>query len=94
MGLYTVDQFAVLQLGLHVSEGVLITEVVANSPAAQAGLQQYDVVVNIGGIEVKTVAEFMRVLHSSTIGQPLEMIFWRGDIEYTTTVIPIESPKP
>jgi serine protease Do len=92
--LYTVDQYAVVQLNLHVDEGVLITEVVANGPADEAGLEQYDVIVSIGGIEVKTVAELMRVLHTSTIGEPLEIKYWRGDQEYTTTVIPVETPHP
>jgi serine protease Do len=90
--LYTVDQMAITQLGLSVDEGVLITEITTNSPAAQAGLQQYDVVVSIGGQKVTTVAEFTKLLFSSTIGQPLEIKYWRGDKEYTTTVTPIESP--
>ncbi len=90
--LYTVDQLAIIQLGLHVEEGVLITEVIVNGPAYQAGLQQYDVIVSIGGVEVKTVAEFTKALHSSSIGKPLEIKYWRGDKEYTTTVIPVETP--
>jgi serine protease Do len=94
VGLYTVDQLAVAQLNLAVSEGVLITEVTANGPADQAGLKQYDVIVSIGGTKVTTVAEFMKILFSSTIGQPLEIKYWRGSQEYTTKVIPIETPKP
>jgi serine protease Do len=92
--LYTVDQLAVAQLSLSVDEGVLITEVVVGSPADIAGLKLYDVVVSIGGTDVKTVAEFMKVLHSSTIGQPLEIKYWRGNQQYTMTVIPIETPHP
>jgi len=92
--LYTVDQMAIIQLGLHVDEGVLITEVVANAPAAQSGLKLYDVIVSIGGTEVTTVAELVKALQASTIGQPLEIKYWRGDHEYTATVTPIESPHP
>jgi serine protease Do len=92
--LYTVDQMAVIQLGLHVNEGVLITEVAANGPADQAGLQLYDVIVSIGGTDVTTVADFLKILYASTIGQSLEIKYWRGNNEYTTTVIPIESPHP
>ncbi len=90
--LYTVDQIAITQLSLSVDTGVLITEITANSPAAQAGLQQYDVVVSIGGQKVTTIAEFTKILYSSAIGQPLEIKYWRGDKEYTTTVTPIENP--
>jgi serine protease Do len=92
--LYTVDQMAVIQLGLHVSEGVLITEVVVNGPADQAGLQLYDVIVSIGGTKVTTVAELLKVLYAANIGQSLEIKYWRGSNEYTTTVIPIENPHP
>lgn len=90
--LYTVDQMAITQLDLSVDEGVLITEVAANGPADHAGLKMYDVVVSIGGTKVTTVAEFTKALYSATIGQPLEIKYWRGDKEYTTTVTPIENP--
>jgi serine protease Do len=94
VGLYTVDELAIQQLNLSVDKGVLLTEVVDGSPAAQAGLKQYDVVVSIGGQDVTTVEEFTKILHASTIGQPLEIKYWRGNKEYTTTATPIESPKP
>ena len=92
VNLYTVDQYAIMQLGLKVSEGALITELAPDGPAAQAGLQQYDVIVSIGGTKVTTVAEFTKILFASTIGQPLEIKYWRGDQEYTIMVTPIETP--
>jgi serine protease Do len=94
VGLYTVDAVAVRQLKLSVDKGVLIAEVVAGSPAEKAGLQKGDVVVSIGGQEVETVEELTNVLHASPIGQPLEIKYWRGDAQSTTTVIPIQSPRP
>jgi S1-C subfamily serine protease len=51
-------------------------------------------VVGIGGQEVTTVEELIKVLHASVIGQSLEIKYWRGDQEYTTQAIPIESPRP
>jgi serine protease Do len=92
VGLYTVDELAIQQLDLSVDKGVLLTEVVEGSPADQAGLKQWDVIVSIGGQEVTTVEEFTKTLHTSTIGQPLEIKYWRGDNEYTTTVVLIENP--
>jgi serine protease Do len=92
VGLYTVDELAIQQLNLSIDKGVLLTEVVADSPADKAGLEQYDVVVSIGGQDVTTVEEFTKILHASTIGQPLEIKYWRGNKEYTTTAVPIESP--
>jgi serine protease Do len=92
--LYTVDQYAIAQLHLNIREGVVITEIVFEGPADKAGLKPYDVIISIEGIQVKTAAEFMKVLYSSTIGQPLEIKYWRGDKEYTVMVTPIKTPKP
>ena len=60
-------------------KGVLLTQVAAGSPAAQAGLKEGDVIVSIGGKDVASVDEFTRVLYTSKIGQPLEMVIWRGN---------------
>jgi S1-C subfamily serine protease len=48
----------------------------------------------MGGTDVSTVEELMKILLASTIGAPLEIKYWRGDKEYMTTVTPVESPKP
>ena len=93
VSLYTVDQTAISQLKLKVDKGVLIVQVAAGSPADKAGLKQYDVIVSIGGQEVNAVEELTQILHTSTIGVPLEIIYWRSDIEYITTVTPIETPR-
>ena len=94
VSLYTVDQGVARQLKLAVDKGVLLVEVANGSPAAQAGLKAGDVVVSIGGEELADVQEFTRVLHSSEIGQPLEIVFWRGTNKSTIQVIPAESPPP
>jgi serine protease Do len=92
VGLYTVDAVAVRQLKLSVDKGVLLVEVVAGSPAEKAGLQKGDVIVGIGGQEVTTVEELTKVLHAATIGQPLEIKYWRGSEQFTTTAVPVQSP--
>jgi serine protease Do len=94
VGLYTIDQLAVQELHLSVDKGVLLTDVVAGSPADEAGLKKWDVITSIGGTEVSTVEELTKTLYASIIGQPLEIKYWRGNKEYTTTAVPIESPRP
>ncbi len=94
VGLYTVDQVAIRQLKLAVEEGVLLVEVVRDSPAAQAGLEPGDVIVELGGEKVSDVEQLTHVLHKSKIGEPLDVVFWRGDTQNTTEVIPVESPPP
>ncbi len=94
VGLYTVDQLAIRQLNLAVDRGVLLVQVVPGAPAAKGGLQEGDVIVTIAGQEVASVQELTRILHSSEIGEELKVTFWRGDTEYTATLIPAESPPP
>jgi serine protease Do len=93
VGLYTVDKLAIRQLDLAVDEGVLLIQVVPDSPADKAGLKQYDVIVSIGGNEVSTVEELTKILLAAKIGEPLEIKYWRVDKEYTTSVTPVENPR-
>jgi serine protease Do len=94
VGLYTVDQLAVQQLKLGIDHGVLLVEVVSGSPADEAGLKKWDVITALGGEEVNSVEELTGILHAATIGQPLEIKYWRGDKEYTTQASPAQSPRP
>ena len=93
VSLYTVDQIAIRQVTLTVDKGVLLVQVVAGSPADKAGLKEGDVIVSIGGNDVTAVEELTQFLHSSKIGEPLEIKYWRGKNEYTTTVTPTENPR-
>jgi len=92
--LYTVDQFTARRYDLSVDKGVLLTQVVADSPAATAGLDAGDVIVAVDGKEISDAQELIRTIHASQVGEPLEITFWRGDIQSTTQVIPAESPPP
>jgi len=92
--LYTVDEFAVMRYDLAVEEGVLLTLVADGSPADKAGLEVGDVIVSFGGEKIATAEEIIQLIHSSQIGQELEITYWRGDIENTTVVILSESPPP
>lgn len=92
--LRTVDQFTVLIYNLPVDKGVLITLVAPGSPAAKAGLKESDVIISVGGKEIATAEELIRIIHSSQIGQKMEIIFWRGKAKLTAEVIPVESPPP
>jgi serine protease Do len=92
VGLYTVDSMAVRQLKLAVNSGVAIIQISDGSPAALAGLQKYDVIVSIDGQDVSDVAGFTHVLNTRKIGQPCDIKYWRGTIQNTVKVTPIEKP--
>jgi serine protease Do len=92
--LYTVDQFAVLRYNLAVNEGVLITEVVSNSPADKAGLKPGDVITSFAGQKITNSEQLIRAILVTGIGQKAEITFWRGNTKQTTQVMLAESPHP
>ncbi|MFC1941952.1 S1C family serine protease [Chloroflexota bacterium] len=92
--LYTVNQLAIQQLELAVDKGILLIAVVEGGPSALAGLQEGDVIVNIGGEEVANVQELTHVLYSFEIGDPIDLVIWRGSEKTTIQVVPAESPPP
>jgi len=92
--LYTVDQYAVLRYKLAVDKGTLITEVAPGSPADNAGLAVGDVIVSLAGKEITTAQELIQAIHSSQIGQEVEITYWRGETKNTTYAILIERPPP
>ncbi len=92
VGLRTVDERLALRYGLAIDKGVLITQVSPDSPASAAGLLAGDIVISIDGEETKTVVELTRILHTSEIGQRIEITFWREDTRNTTEAVLAESP--
>jgi serine protease Do len=90
--LYTVDQYAVLRYNLAVDKGALVTEMAAGSPADEAGIKPGDVITNFAGEEIATADDLIQAIHSSEIGQEVEITFWRGNTQNTTYATLEESP--
>ncbi len=90
--LYTVDQFAIARYELAIESGVLITQVVQDSPADRAGLKPGDVIIRFAGLEIATAEDMIRAIHISEIGRKTAVTYWRGNAEYDTEITPIESP--
>ena len=71
------------QLGLPRTDGVLVLDVVANSPAAKAGLQPGDVVTALNGQPVRTVEDFLGGLRALRPGQQIPLTRQRQGNEQT-----------
>ena len=65
------------ELGLSKAQGVVIAQIEAGSPAAQAGLQAGDVVTKINGANVESVRDFARYIGESKPGTRLQLDIWR-----------------
>ena len=64
-------------LGLDKAEGALIADVIASSPAAEAGMQQGDVILSVDGTEIEELRDLPRVIAEIRPGQTADLVVWR-----------------
>ncbi len=78
-----------LNLPEEVEGGVLVSSVESTSPAGQAGLEQYDVIVELDGEPVMNVLELRQYLYTDTSpGDELTITFYRnGELQEVTTTL-------
>jgi len=76
---------------LAVTSGVFIVSVEPNSPAANAGLKDGDVVLAFGGTPVTGVDDLHRLLTEEKIGVATGITILRSARRRTITVVPAES---
>src|SRR5713226_2673595 len=65
------------ELKLPVERGVLLTEIVPDSPAAKAGLKANDVVTEFNGQRVEGAAQFRRMVRETPAGRTVQLTVWR-----------------
>jgi len=90
----TVDPFVAVMNHLSVDRGVVISQVVTDSPADKAGLKVLDVIINYNGEAVTTAEDLERAILSSQIGQTVDISYVEGRSTKTTTAVLVESPGP
>lgn len=62
----------------HIDEGVYVTEVVNNSPAAKAGIKAKDVIVKVDGEKVTSSANLRYELYKHGVGDKVKIELRRG----------------
>jgi S1-C subfamily serine protease len=72
------------QIGLPVSEGVIIARVIEGFPAEISGLQVEDVIVRLGGIEINNAGDLSKFLISHLPGKTITVEFYRQGTLLTT----------
>jgi S1-C subfamily serine protease len=70
--------------------GVLISDIVKDSPAAQAGLQKGDVISRINGIAVPDLAAYAKILRAMSPGDSAELNYLRGGKAYIIKLVVVE----
>jgi S1-C subfamily serine protease len=80
------------QLGISAKDGVVVGEVVANSPAARAGLQPNDVITTVDGQALRGDSALARVTYSHKPGDTITLTVLRQgksmDIPVTLGTLP------
>ena len=82
------------QLGLPAGRGLVVTEVLPESPAKSAGVEAHDVLLNAGGTPVGTEADFSRALREARPGgPPLQLRLVRKGQPVEVSVAPVFPEK-
>ncbi|MEY2842693.1 MAG: hypothetical protein RI920_730, partial [Pseudomonadota bacterium] len=78
---------------LPVKEGVLITGVLHNGPAAAGGLRPGDVVVQVAGTRVVNTAQLLNAVASLKPGEPAKIQVQRGNEALSLDVVAAKRPR-
>ncbi|NJN22829.1 MAG: PDZ domain-containing protein [Leptolyngbya sp. RL_3_1] len=83
------------ELGLTVEAdaGVIIVRVLENTPAAEGGLKQGDIIQSVNGVPIETPTEVQFQVDASEIGTPLKVEVWRNGEAETLEVLPMPLPE-
>ena len=96
VNLTSVNARVVQQLNLpsDVKGGVVIAEVASKGSAKAAGLQAYDVIVEMDGQKIEGIQNLRKVLYSHKVGDKLEVTYYRNGQKQTTTISLTETNSP
>lgn len=76
-----------LQLPRDITEGVAVLEVLSHSPAAQAGLRELDVIVELDGVKIDSVIALRKHLYlKKSVGDSMETTIYRGGKKQKLTI--------
>ena len=84
VGLYSITPARAEQYGLSVESGVILTQVVAGSPADEAGLQLGDIIIEFDGEEIVNAQGLSDAIETRQVGDEVEIIYWREDTKAVT----------
>jgi S1-C subfamily serine protease len=86
VGLVDVDDIICRQAKMLHPEGVLVTGVIAGSPADLAGVQRGDILVRIAGRKILNIASLNKLLSSQNIGRKFEVVYIRNASRMTAKI--------
>ena len=76
-----------------VVNGVLVVDVVPDTPAESAGIRQCDLIRAVNGTSVENPSEVQLAVDRGRVGQPMQITIERNGLEQTLEVLPKELPR-
>ena len=80
-----IDETMAEALGLEDAKGALVASVMADGPAAEAGLRPGDVIVSFAGEKLDTMKDLPRIVAEVDSGTEVEIAVWRDGAHKTLT---------
>ena len=80
--------------GLDRARGVLVANVVADGPAAKAGIKRNDIILAFAGQDVPDIRRFPRLVANAKVGGTVDIVVWRGGKEQTLKIRIGEQEEP
>jgi len=80
--------------GLDHAHGVLVANVVADGPAAKAGIKRNDIIITFGGQDVIDLRRFPRLVANAKVGSTVDVVVWRQGKEQTVKMKIGEQEEP
>ena len=75
-----------------IDRGVVVARLVEGGPAAMAGMQEFDVIATIGGVEVNNTGELARFLRTHLPNETTTVVFYRDNVRMQAEVTLGERP--
>jgi S1-C subfamily serine protease len=76
-----------------VVNGVLVVDVVPETPAEAAGIRQCDLIRAVNGTTVENPSEVQLAVDRGRVGQPMQITIERNGLEQSLEVLPKELPR-
>lgn len=93
LGLTAITPALARRYGLSTTEGLLVTEVKDYSPAARAGLQAGDIILEVNRVKVNSVKEFQDILKKTESGEEVILLVRReSDGEKVDFIVTLRVP--
>jgi serine protease Do len=93
IGIEDINDETAGMMRLKDSDGVLVKQVMNNTPAAKAGIERFDVIRKIGDDEVHNTHDLFRSMEKLHSGSVADVLVWRGGSNKTVKVKFADQPS-